>query len=338
MKAAVILKKDEIEVRELEKPQITQPNQVLVHVKMTGICGSDVHIFKGENPFASYPRIFGHEFTGEVEAVGAGVTKLRVGDHVVGEPIVYCGECYACRHGRHNVCEKLGVMGVHIEGGCREYLVLDENKAHRIDSSIPWNIAVLSEPVTIGFQATSRGDVQKGDVVLIMGSGTIGLCCLLAAKSKGAVCISTDIVEEKLEYAKKLGADHVINVSREDMAQRVLELTGGMGPNVVLDCVCAKWSMEQAVELVSPAGRVVELGFGPIKSEIPHVTLMRKEVNLVGTRLQANKFPSAIRLVEEKAELLADFVTQRYPVEKVEEAFRFAIEHPAEVRKIVVEM
>lgn len=337
MKAAVIEEKNVICIKDVEQPCVQEPYQVLVKVKMVGICGSDVHIFKGENPFATYPRVFGHEFTGEIIETGAAVTKVKPGDHIVGEPIVSCGACYACRKGRKNVCENLKVMGVHIDGGCSQFLVLPEDKVHKIDSRVPWKCAVLTEPMTIGLQATSRGDVQKNDVVLIMGGGTIGLCNLLAAKEKGAVCIVTDIVTEKLDYAKKLGADYVIDVSKENLEDRLRDITGSMGPNVVIDCVCIKSSLEQAVKIVSAAGRVVELGFGPITSEIPHMELMKKEVGLMGTRLQSGKFPAAVTLVENHTELLADFVTQIYPAVRVKEAFEYAIEHPEKVRKTVVE-
>lgn len=338
MKAAIIEKPGAISVCQMEKPASIGPGQVLVRIKLAGICGSDVHIYQGENPFATYPRVFGHEFTGEVEAVGEAVTTLKPGDHVVGEPIMSCGTCYACRNRRPNVCAHLQVMGVHIEGGCREYVVLDEQKAHKISGEIPWSCAVLTEPMTIGLQATSRGQVQAGDIVLIMGSGTIGLCCLMAAKAKGAVCIMTDIVPEKLEYAKKLGADYVLNALGEDYDSKLNEITMGTGPNVILDCVCNKRSLEQAVGIVSVAGRVVELGFGPVRSEIPHAVLMSKEVTLSGTRLQAYKFPQAVDLVEKNWQLLKDFVTQVYPIDQVAEAFDFAIRNPGQVRKIVVEL
>lgn len=338
MKAASVICPGSIDLRELPVPQLQSPDQVLVKVRRVGICGSDVHIFQGENPFATYPRVFGHEFAGEIVAVGENVTELAPGDHVVGEPIESCGQCYACRNHRPNVCEKLQVMGVHIEGGCREYLTLDAAKAHKISREVPWSIAVLTEPMTIGLQATSRGRVQKGDVVLIMGSGTIGLCNLIAAKAAGATVVTTDILPEKLEYAKKLGADYVVDVTREDLSQRLREITGGSGPNVVLDCVCNRSSLEQAVELVSAAGRVVELGFGPISSQIPHVTLMKKEVDLVGTRLQANKFSRAVALVEQNQELLRDFVTQEFPLDQVAQAFDLAISHPEKVRKILISL
>lgn len=337
MRAARIEKPHSIHVVQMENPAAPGPGQVLMKVKMTGICGSDVHIFQGENPFATYPRVFGHEFAGEVAAVGADVTSVKAGDHIIGEPIEYCGQCYACRHGSPNVCSKLKVMGVHIEGGCREYLLLDEKKAHKIDATVPWHVAVLTEPMTIGLQATGRGGVMSGDVVLIMGSGTIGLMNLIAAKSKGAVCIMTDIIPEKLEYAKKLGADHVINVMEENLEERLAQLTEE-GPNVVLDCVCNKKSLEQAVDLVSPAGRVVELGFAPITSDLSHVTMMKKEVSVLGTRLQAGKFPGAVALIEKNRDLLDDFVTQRYSIDEVQDAFDFAINRAKEVRKVVVEL
>ena len=148
----------------------------------------------------------------------------------------------------------------------------------------------------------------------------------------------TDIVPKKLEYAKKMGADYVIDVTKKNLATEVQAITGGMGPNVILDCVCAKWSLEQAVDMVSVAGRVVELGFGPIKSEIPHAVIMKKEVTLAGTRLEAFQFPNAVALVEKNAALLEDFVTQHYGIADVAQAFAFATEHPEKVRKIVVEL
>lgn len=317
------------ETREI--PSSVGPDEIIMKTKIVGICGSDMHIFHGTNPFATYPRIWGHEFAGEVVKTGDAVTDLQIGDHIVGEPFVNCGTCYACRHGRGNVCENLQVYGVHLDGGCQEYLVMKRKKVHYVPKDIPWKLAVLAEPLTVGFQSVARGRVEEGDVVLIMGSGSIGLTVLMAAKAARAKVIITDLYDEKLEYAKKFGADITINVRNQNLQEYVDKMKEK--PNVILDCVCSKESLEQAVDMVSAAGRVVELGFGEIKSEISHVTLMKKEVDVCGTRLQSGRFSEAIQYIVKHADILDDFVTQQFPADQLEEAFRFVGENPALVRK-----
>lgn len=334
MKAICVEAPGKIVSMEREKPVIASPDEVLIKIKCVGICGSDVHIFHGTNPFAVYPRVWGHEFTGEIVEIGDGVTDIAVGDHVVGEPFTSCGTCYACRNGRGNVCEDLSVYGVHQDGGCCEYVKMKREKVHKIDANVPWDIAVLAEPLTIGFQSVSRGRVQPGDNVLVMGAGTIGVTCLMAAKAVGANVMITDLFDAKLEYARKFGADVTVNVRNEKVEDAIIRT--GMEPNVVLDAVGMKSSLEQAVDIVSSAGRVVELGFASITSDISHVTLMKKEVDVCGTRLQSGRFPSAVSYIEKNKELLSDFVTQRFTIEQVHEAFDFVSNHGAEVRKAIV--
>src|SRR5699024_6803767 len=172
-------------------------------VKRVGICGSDMHIYHGTNPLATYPRIVGHEVAGEVIAVGSHVTKLAPGDSVVVEPIRSCGECYACRSGRPNVCKEVSVFGVHEDGGMREFIVLPEKQLHPVDSHIDWDEAVLAEPYTIGAQATWRGNVQEGKTVLIQGAGPIGITNLKMAKLLGATVMISDLTNERLAFAKE---------------------------------------------------------------------------------------------------------------------------------------
>ena len=334
MKAYVITEPGCIREKERPEPEGLLPDEVLVRVHTVGICGSDMHIFHGTNPFATYPRVWGHEFAGTVVSVGSGVRDLKAGDHVAAEPYLSCGHCYACRKGRGNVCSEVSVFGVHRDGGCRELVVMKRAKVHAVRADVPWKLAALAEPLTVGFQAADRGRVEKDDLVLIEGAGTIGLSALIAVKSLGARAVITDLYEEKLAYAEKFGADYTVCVRGRSLEEIFAEI--GEPPNVILDGVCTKESLEEAVELVSPAGRVVELGYGNIRSEIPHVTLMRKEADVCGTRLQAGKFPQAIRYIEEHGELLSDFVTQVFPAEKMEEAFRFVEKHPGEVRKAQV--
>jgi 2-desacetyl-2-hydroxyethyl bacteriochlorophyllide A dehydrogenase len=336
MKAVQIPKAMELVIQELEKPVIKNPEGVLVKVKRVGICGSDMHIYHGTNPLATYPRIAGHEVAGEVVEVGSDVKNIKAGDHVVVEPIRYCGECYACRKGRPNVCESLSVFGVHEDGGMREYFVLPEKQLHVVDSSLEWDDVVLAEPYTIGAQAVWRGGVQESDVVLIQGSGPIGICILKMAKLQGAKVIITDIEQERLAFAKENGADETINASKESVIDRLMELTNAEGPNIVIDAVCLPSTFELGVEVVSPAGTVVVLGFDERPSHIPQLPITKKEVTIVGSRLQTNQFGKVVSLLNDRKLEGNGFITHRFPLEQVKEAFSFVEKNPGEVRKAVI--
>ncbi|RKL68130.1 alcohol dehydrogenase [Salipaludibacillus neizhouensis] len=336
MKAVQVTGAHELAIIEKEKPVISEANQVLVKVKMVGICGSDMHIYHGTNPLATLPRIIGHEVTGQVEEIGADVTGLAVGDKVVIEPIESCGKCYACRTGRTNVCSKLEVYGVHLEGGMQEYVAMPDYLVHKVSQDLDWKESVLVEPFTIGAQATWRGNVKKGDTVLITGAGPIGLCCLKMAKAKGATCIITDLSDDRLEFAKSWGGDVTINAIKEDVKEQVFDLTNGEGANIVIDAVCIPKTLEDAIEIVSPAGYVVVLGFDEKPSSIPQLPITKKEITIVGSRLQTNKFPEVIQLFNEKTFGIEDMVTHQFPVEKIKEAISLIENSPNDIRKVVI--
>lgn len=337
MKAVIVPEPGKVQIIEKSMPDIRGGNEVLVRVRLAGICGSDVHIYHGTSPVATYPRIIGHEVTGEIVAAGPDVTRVKVGDKVVLEPIRSCGNCYACRQGRKNVCANLQVYGVHLDGGYQPYLVLPEENVHKVGDYLSWEEAVLVEPFTIGAQANWRGDVKENDVVFIMGAGTIGLCALQIAKLKGAVCIVSDIFDSKLEYAKKMGADHTLNASRQDIRREIMELTGGLGPNVTIDAVCTANTFAEAVEITSVAGRVVVLGFLDAPSPIAQVEITKKELTVVGSRLQTNQFPAVIRWMNEGKLKVSDFITHRFPPEQFQEAVRLMETQPEQVRKVVLQ-
>lgn len=337
MKAVQVRKAHELIINEIEKPQIVHTTDVLVKVKRVGICGSDMHIYHGTNPLATLPRVIGHEVAGEVEEVGQEVKGIKVGDHVVVEPIRYCGECYSCRKGRPNVCENLSVFGVHEDGGMREWLVLPEKQLHVVDSSLPWEEIVLAEPYTIGAQATWRGDVEEGDTVLIQGAGPIGICVLKMAKLLGATVMITDLSEERLTFAKENGADVTVNAGSEDVRKRVEEWTNGEGANVVIDAVCLPMTFELGIDVVSPAGRVVVLGFDERKVAISQLPITKGEVTIVGSRLQTYQFPKVVKLLNEGKLRHNGLVTHTYKLEDVQKAFDFIEQHPEQVRKALIE-
>lgn len=298
MKALTVYGKNDLRLEDIEKPKIGKDYEVLVKIKVAGICGSDMHILHGQNPFATYPRIIGHEMVGEVEAVGNNVKDLNIGDHVVVEPITYCGKCYACRKGMPNVCSRLEVVGVHVDGGMREYMVVPEKQLHKIDKTIPWTTAALIEPYTIAGNVTTRTNITAGDRVVIQGAGPIGITILRLAKVKGASVLITDMIDEKLEFAKLNGADHVVNPSKENLVEAVLNWTNGEFANVVIDAACTPKTFETCFDIVSIAGTIGVLGMSEVPSKIPQIHFMKKQLTVVGSRLQAYQFEPMIRLME----------------------------------------
>lgn len=336
MKAIRVKEPGILEIVDMEKPVLQSAEDVLVKVTAAGICGSDMHIYHGSNPFTVYPRVIGHEVTGIVEETGNEVTYLKKGDQVILEPIESCGTCYACKKGRPNICKKLEVYGVHRDGGMREFVTAPQKNWHKVDAGINPVQAVLAEPLTIGAQATSRGKVEKDDTVLIIGAGPTGLSCLQIAKAKGAIVLISDFNQERLNYAKQIGADYIINPGKESLEERLKEITNEELANVVIDAVGTAKTIEQAVSLASEAGRVVNLGFTDAISSFTSLSITKKEIELVGSRLQANKFPEITRQLNNH-ELDADsLVSHTFPYTEVHEAFRLLEEDPEAVRKAVL--
>ena len=337
MKAVRIPEAKIIEILDIPEPEIEQPNEVKVKIKRVGICGSDMHIYHGTNPLATYPRIVGHEVAGEIIEIGSNVTKVAVGDHVVIEPISYCGECYACKNGRPNVCKEVSVFGVHEDGGMREFAILSERQVHKVDPEIDWDEAVMAEPYTIGAQATWRGNVQEGQTVFIQGAGPIGITVLKMAKLRGATVIISDFTNERLAFAKENGADYTINPSEVDIEAKINEITNDEGANIVIDAVGLPQTFELSVNVASVAGNIVLLGFNATPSSIAQMEITKKELTITGSRLQTNQFGKVVELINEKKLTHNGLVTHKFPLSQIKEAFAFVEQNPQLVRKAIIE-
>ena len=327
MKVVIVNEPGIIKIENKAYPETVRSNEVRLQVRTAGICGSDVHIYKGTNPFVTYPRIIGHEFAGEIETVGSDVQGFRVGDHVVIDPVSSCGLCYACKLGRQNVCKSLSVMGIHENGGMQEYITLPISSLHKIPSHLSWETASLVEPFTIAAQASSRGRVKAEDKVCVIGAGPIGTAVMMVSKMIGAEVLVTDVNATRLVLAKELGADAVVNPD-EAKGKRVLDrFTDQEGFSVVIDAAGLPETFEKAVNLASPAGRVVTLGFSPNSSAVTQKEITKKELDIMGSRLHTNKFPEVIEWIDKdliKPELLVthhfDFTNVNQAIELIEKA------------------
>lgn len=321
MKAIQVVKPGDVRLADRDVPKITTPDQVLVKVKAAGICGSDIHVLHGTNPVALYPLVPGHEIAGEVAETGGGVTGLKKGDRVVLEPIVYCGKCYACKKGRQNVCEALRVNGAHVDGGFQEYFTASERQLHKIPEGISFQQAALIEPYTIGAQANWRGGVAEGEAVLIYGAGPIGLIVLDTAKSLGAVCAVSEISPSRIEMAKKFGADLVINPLEEDLEGAIAKFTDNTGPNVIFEAAGGNALFEQAVKIASTAGTIVAMNLSVDPAAVAMAPIVKKELNIVGTRLQNNKFNEVISSFPDKLDKVNMLMTHTFDFRDYQKAF-----------------
>lgn len=336
MKAIRINKPHDLEMIEMDKPAIDEHNNVLIKMRAAGICGSDVHIYHGTNAAATYPRVIGHEMVGYVEEVGPGVTKVKVGDRVIADQVVNCGECYACRKNRGNVCAALQVRGVHLDGGYREYMTVPEMDVYHVPEGLTDEEAVMIEPATIAVQSCSRAELSAEDSLLIFGAGALGSSILKVAKLYTEHIIVADIVDDKLAAMKKLGAKYTINSATEDLQQKIKEYTDGYGVTVSIDAACVGDSLAKLLEVTGNAGRVITMGFSIEDTPVTQFKITSKELDIRGSRLQNKKFQGVIDLVNQGRLDLTNSVSHTFPFTEAQAAFDFVNSKDPSIRKIVL--
>ena len=297
MKSVVIQQPNALVIEERPLP-LPDAGDVRVRIKLAGICGSDSHIYRGHNPFAKYPRVIGHEFFGEIDAVGEGVESTRLGQRVSVDPVISCGHCYPCSVGKPNVCTSLVVLGVHRDGGFSEYAVVPAKNAWHIPDAIPDKHAVMVEPFTIAANVTGQAKPTEQDVALIYGAGPMGLVTVQALKGvyKVKQVIVVDRIDERLGMAQRSGADWVFNNSEHSL-QAALE-EKGIKPTLIIDAACHPSILQEAITLASPAARIVLMGFSSDPSQIVQQGITGKELSIFSSRLNANKFPVVIDWLE----------------------------------------
>ena len=324
-----------IEIFEEERPS-PRAGEVLIHIRAAGICGSDLHIYQGERSDVALPRVLGHELVGEVESVGAGATRFKKGDRVAIDPVVSCGSCLSCRRGYDNLCSTVKCLGVQVDGGYCDYFAVPEEKVYALPSDMPWEKAVLIEPFSISAEVLARSEVKAGDKVLVIGAGTIGLCILQAMKLAGADVLITDFVDSRLEKAKHLGADRCVNGGKEILADAVREFTGDFGADVVVEAVGIPELLEESLAFAAPGGRIVVLGFHPAPAKIPEVTVVKKELKIIGSRMNCRRFPQVIEWFDGNRVNPEALVSAVYPFEKMDDAFRDILAAPDRYLKVVI--
>ena len=326
-----------LETIEIEKPAV-EPGQVLVRMKYVGFCGSDLNTWRGRNAMAKMPVIPGHEVGGVIEAVGENVPEgLKPGMTVTLNPYTNCGKCASCRNGRVNACEHNETLGVQRDGAMRELIALPWEKVIPAGLLTVRNCALI-EPMSVGFHAVSRGAVSDIDVVLVIGCGMVGMGAVVRSAQRGATVIAADIDDEKLALAKRMGASYTINTLTEDVAARLKEMTGGFGPDVVIEAVGSSDTYQLAVETVAFTGRVVCIGYA--KSEVSFQTkyFVQKELDIRGSRnAMPQDFRAVIHYLEKGTCPMDELITRVVRPEEAQEVMEWWDKNPGKVFRILVE-
>ncbi|MGD1820472.1 MAG: zinc-binding alcohol dehydrogenase family protein [Pleomorphochaeta sp.] len=321
---------------DMDIPTTCNEDEVIIKVTAGGICGSDIGIYNGTNSLATYPRIIGHEFGGYIKVLGNNVKNLKVGQLVAIDPVVSCGHCYACNTGHHNVCSTLEVIGVHRDGGFRQYISVPAKNVHIFKSEFDPYLVSMVEPFSIGMEINNRANIKEGDKVLIFGSGPIGLCAMQIAMSRKAKVMIADIDEKRLKKAKEMGASETVFSNKDNLEERVLKFTSNEGMPVIIDTACQTHTFEQSVKLASPAGRLVILGLLNKPSEIVMADITKKELTILGSRLNNNCFDDVIAGFENGSLHPELIKTDEFLYTDAKKAFDKVINHASDVLKVVL--
>lgn len=344
-KAAYMRGTDKMVLKEIPVPEI-KDKEVLVRLEYVGICGSDVHYFHYGSCGAYKVNLdedfmLGHECAGTVVKTGKDVTDLKEGDRVALEPGITCGKCEFCKTGHYNLCPDVVFLATPPVQGCyEEYIAFPEDMCFKLPDNVSTEEGALIEPLSVGFYAANQGEVQTGDTVVILGAGCIGLVTLLACKAHGAgTTIIADLVDARLEKAKELGADYVINSGQTDVLEEIEKITGGRGGDVVFETAGSPVTIAQTAFAVRRGGTITLVGLSS-QEEINYnfAQIMDKEAQIKTVFRYRNIYPKAIAAVASGAIDVKSIVTHRFDLDHIQEAFDEAVNNKTDLVKAVIKI
>jgi 2-desacetyl-2-hydroxyethyl bacteriochlorophyllide A dehydrogenase len=335
MDVVVCVKPGTLAIEQRPVPQ-PAPGEVVVRVRRVGVCGTDMHIFRGTQPYLSYPRVMGHEFSGEVVVSPEG-SELRPGDPVYVVPYISCGKCSACRKNRTNCCMAIAVLGVHRDGGLAEYVSVPAEFVFSAQG-ISLDQAAMIEFLAIGAHAVRRADVQPGQRVLVSGTGPIGIACALFAKLRGGDVAVVDSRPERLALCReKLGIRHALTLSPE-IHSNLLELTGGEMFDVVFDATGNPQAMENGFRYIAHGGTYVLVSVVSADIKFSDPEFHKREATLMGSRnATAEDFALVLRSIREGKIPTAELNTHRAPMRELPEKLVQWLKPESAVIKAIVE-
>lgn len=339
MLQAKLLQPKKIIFEEVKIPKV-KDNEVLIEVKAIGICGSDIHTYKGVHPFVKkYPLIQGHEFSGVITKVGRSIVNLKIGQKVTVEPSLVCGKCFNCISNRYNICENLKVMGFQTDGAMRNYFAVPEYKVIPLLENVNYNQGAMIEPLAVAVHSIKRTGKVNGKNILVLGAGTIGILTGAVAKCFGAKkVIITDVSDFRLEYAKKINIDHLVNVKKENLKDKINKYFGKQSANIIFECVGVADTINQAINISRKGTKIIVAGVFSSKVEIDAGLIQDKELELIGTLMyQKEDFKNAINLIHRKKIDPSLLITHKFSFEKLPDAYNLIESEKEDFLKIMIE-
>ena len=347
MKAMVLTEPGKFEIREVPVP-VPGPGEVLCKIGGVAICGSDPEIFRGDIAGdwpPHYPFIAGHEWSGKVVALGSGVHDVKVGDRVAGEAHKGCGHCRNCLQGRYTICLNYGKpesgqrhYGFKTDGAYAQYQVFHEASLTPIPDDVSYREAAMADTAGVALHGIERAGIEPGATVAIIGPGPIGMMAMKLVRALGAARIIVIGRGDRLQKAKEMGADEIVDFTNCDPIKRVRELTDGLGVDICYECSGSKGSINEAIRLVIKGGRVVMLGVAPdtVVEEIPFKYTTANEITIYGSKANPNTGRKYIELLKNKRIYVKDLVTHTFPLERMEEAIDTFVHRKDGVMKVVI--
>lgn len=334
MKAVYLEKPGDIYIK--ETGEVSCPSgYAKVKVRTVGICGSDISAYKGTSPMCSYPRVIGHEIVGEIVEINDDSLQVNIGDRVILEPYIYCGRCYPCLNGRTNSCENLQVLGVHIDGGMREYISHPVSLIHRLPEELSDEEAVMVEPLSIALHALHRLKVKEGEHIAIFGGGQIGNLSAQGAMTMGATPILIDLLDERLEIAREVGIRYTFNPKRDNIIERIKEITNGRMAECVIEATGALSAIKASIEVSAYTGRVALVGWPSQEVSLFTALITRKELDIYGSRNSVGEFPDAIDLISSKKINVKPIISKIVSLEEIPEYVKILAEAPERFLKVI---
>lgn len=335
MKAIQITKPGEIQIIDKRKPNV-KDGEALLKVLYCGICGADVASYTGNQPFTTYPRIPGHEFSAQIVEIPENDRGLKIGDIVTCNPYFNCGKCYACKRGIVNACHDNQTMGVQRDGSFQEYITMPIERI--IDGKgLSAKELALIEPFSISCHALSRAEVKEDDILLIMGAGPIGLFALIKAKAMGARVLIADMLSSRLALAKEFGADCVVNVKNKDLHTACADFTNGNGFDVCVEACGAPETFLNCIDESAHGANVILIGNGKRETTFVHSIILKKELNIFGSRNAFTKdFEELIDLVKSGKADIIKMVSGVYDIVNAKAAFESLSHNDGTLAKLLI--
>lgn len=335
MKAIILAQPGHFSAAEISDPQ-PQSDEAIVKITRVGMCGTDLHAFRGKQPFFTYPRILGHEMGAEVITTPKNNFGLKVGTHCAVEPYLNCGACLACRNGKSNCCVKLKLFGVHIDGGLSEYLAVPLNKLHP-STALSFEQLALVEPLSIGAHAVSRAQLKSDETILVIGTGPIGLAIIAHAQNFGVKILAMDVSADRLQFAQKHFDVAATIQAGANVIEQLSDLTNGEMPLVVFDATGNPGSMNESFNLIANGGRLMLVGLHLEFVTFRDQDFHRKELTVMSSRNATSEdFKRTMLLLEAGKIDITPWVTHRVGAANLIEQFPSWLDAKAGFIKAVV--